>query len=1114
MAISPMLVIGCGGSGGKVVLGLRRRLEEDLRRRGWNDGIPDAWQLKWVDVPTVQEHHPEFGPTLPREDYVALAPVDQYRLIDASLVAGSAEQRIERLIGWRPTPSHGLPVSKGAGQMRAVGRAVALANSKVIADAIKGSLDKVAGARAELGRLGRTLGGDGEVDESPVVFVVSSLAGGTGAGIFIDICDVVRGVRPELSNRIFGMLFSAEIFRGIGGNDAGMAPNTVAAVGELMSGFLSEERAVEPLFGTIGGVAGSGKSGPSWPYVIGMQPLGGGEPLQTPAQCYRAVTETILATMLDETFQQDFIGYQVTNFAPNAGPANRQTAFEMLNEPRSFGDPTVPCGVVSSFGSATVSVGAGRFGQWARDRLSRAVVDHMVSGWRDHGRQLMGDRASAATTDQDVVDFLVARDRQRFIDRCGLWEENEPDGTEHNQVLEGITRLHDLAATSAGFRSRLTSELGAIRSAGASEWQSHIEGLVEARRGSFAGDVEKQLVEGVETYAPRLVGRIEAAVSESLSQFGVPVTRGLVTALRDQCRNAIDQLESEAVSHGNNARQSTSQWIAGAFQQLGNGKTAADSEYVQTALRQALGPAGHAAVQRRAELAATLIDRIVQRVLNPLLAQLDEVAALLGGDEFTQRVRSWPDDSGDVDAVYRPGPSEFVLVGPDEWNTEYHRLVGESAGSVVAARNLVAAGGFDHGPVIDRRTAPLMVSFDDTHRWWDPDAGFVDITLRLRPDEIVERARLWLWDDNHALGKFLGQGLGEHLAASGPLRHQRVARFEDALVGARQLAEPLVGIDRGLMQRMHPGHDSLDRKVTCEQFPFEPDAEEARKVVERVMFGTTPPDGGWFRPGNTAGIETVLITSVLDNPVQPAVITSLTEPIAAAWDAVRTQPADRRQSAVRGFWSYNRARLLTESIPLTQPTIQQIVRGWFVGRLLGVVTSATANEPFTVQHEVDGRLRSARLPWPLLRHRDVPELHARPYQAEWLPAILEHLALAMMMFGHDPSSLDGYEQLFRLGERADSLLADWVSEGCTPTGSTDGVQLRGSTEAERKDNLLESLTTLRDVFAKRRDQTIVSKDWETFVTIPFGYELLPLIVDELDTLRADSNALEGDLGLG
>jgi hypothetical protein len=111
MSLSPMIVIGCGGSGGKVVLNLRKRLEADLRRRGWEGGIPDAWQLKWIDVPTVQESHLQFGAALKPNEYIGLA-VNHYKRDADSALMTTAGMDSHRLTGWRPSPGLSGAVSK------------------------------------------------------------------------------------------------------------------------------------------------------------------------------------------------------------------------------------------------------------------------------------------------------------------------------------------------------------------------------------------------------------------------------------------------------------------------------------------------------------------------------------------------------------------------------------------------------------------------------------------------------------------------------------------------------------------------------------------------------------------------------------------------------------------------------------------------------------------------------------------------------------------------------------------------------------------------------------------------------------------------------------------
>ena len=1100
MALSPMLVIGCGGSGGKVVLGLRKRIEAELRRKGWDRGVPSSWQFKWIDVPTDAESHSEFGPPLPLGDYVGLAPVDQYSLIDAGLLAGPSASMAGRLVGWRPTPNLQIPVSKGAGQMRAVGRSVALANTSKITNVVKAAFANMASGHAELSQLSELLNENPAVDTLPAVFVVSSMAGGTGAGIFIDVCDVVRAVSPAVGNKIFGFLFTAEIFRGVSG-DAGMVPNTVASMSELLSGFLAVNRPAEPLFGAIGPVNDVGKSGPSWPYIIGMQPMGTGAPLESPAQCYRAVTETLLASIMNDKFAQAFVAYEITNFVPNSGAAKRQTAYQMLNNPVARGDGNQPCGTVSSFGSAIVSTGTGLFGEWGTHRLARGVIEHVTEGWREYGRQLMGDRANSVTSDPEIVDFLVGRDRQQFIESSGLAEENEPDGVKHDQVLNGILSGERMTELFEAYQGKVRADLAQGAEDGINGWVKRIQDVAAVNRSNFAVAIDKAMVEGFDAYGSQIVGMLGSAVSSSLAKFGVPVTQGLVKQLKDQCQTAILQLRSEVGEANSRAAQDSSPFIQGAFQALGKNKARGDSEYVRNGVSKALGSDRWSAAARRAERAAEFLERVVPRVLDPLMTQLLDVGGSLAAETNRDALSNWPDNKGSIGAAYRPAPTEKVLLGTDEWDTEYRRLLIAAAGSLDAARDEVAAGGFQFGSVANPKTASPMATFDAQTRWWERDKGHVTIHIRLRPEEVRERAESWFWNESHAVGKFVRMGLEEYLGEIGEHRARRLQRFEDALTRAKQLAQPLVNISPVLMQRMHPGLDSLEPNVVCEPFPFPPTMTDARAIVERVMYGVKAPEDGWFSTKNTRGTEKVLMTAVLASAVQPGTVLSLIEPVAQRWSAIRSTPLSTRQAAIRGFWTYNRARLITESIPLPEPSVEQIIKGWFVGRLLGLVTNATETEAFRVLYVEDNISRAAELPWPLLHHGETNELHAQVHLTKQLPALLEHLGLAMMMLGNDSGALDGYEHLYRIGARSQTLLEDWILNGTLLVPGEQKPLLVGTDVASRQEDAKSALDDLRNMYQKRRESTIVVGDWQRFLEIPYGYELFPLFEEALEQLH-------------
>ena len=1091
-----MLIIGCGGSGGKVVLNLRQRLNEELLRRGWTAGIPDAFQLKWVDVPTPQETHPSFGPPLPLDDYVALSNVDDYRAYDKTLVQQAGPQRMDRLVGWRPSPDIPLPVKAGAGQMRAIGRAVAVSKAAAVTSVINQATQKMTSGRSELARLTEFLGGDG-VSDTPLVVIVSSMAGGTGAGIFLDVCDLVRASNPALGNRIMAVLFTAEIFRDVG-NTSGMPSNTVAAASELMNSALAIQRRVEPLYNMAGAIAVEEGAGPSVSYVVGLQTMQDGRSLASPEECYRAVTESLLAMTIDEDLQQQVLAYDAANAVP--ARAVRRSGLSMLAESPG-NDVPIRTGFVSSFGSSKVSVGSGRFGEWARDRLARSVVDYVVSGWRERGLELLDPAMRDTASDADIVEFLVNRDREVFFERCGLWEENEPDGSEHNQVLEGVGAKDDLVRIVGEFRNGLVGELQALGQKSGVQWVQFIGDAIRARESKFRGMAAARLEEGRVEFASTVVPLLRSTVSEWLAAYGLPVTLGLVTALRQQCETARAQLADEAVGFGQKASVDPSSSMAAAFQALGNGQCLAGSEFVQEGLRKGLGPLWHAALQMRCEVSAALLTELVTKVLSPLVAELEQVGRDLMHPSFVERLEQWPDGAG-VSDRYAPPPSEFCLVGPERWSAKYDDLLRASAGSIDEARNLVGAGGFDYGPPAAPARAKDALEIDVSgNGWLGREARPVKVNVALRPDDVIERVRCWLGDDGHPIGRFLQTGLGEYLLREErgqpvPDHLARLDRFRDALASARQLAAPLFRVSSAMMQRVHPDLDALKTELRVQAFPFDP-THPARAAVQELLYDPEQGDHQWCANAATKGVESVLLVSRLVYPVHPAAVASLYQPIAQKWNEVihSTNPA----KSIEAFWNYNRARLLTEFIPLPKPSIEAIVRGWFVGRLLGMVTDPTEVDGVKVRTTKAGQPIVHAMPWPLLRHGREPMLHR--HRMEWLPALLEHVGMSMMLLSQDEHALDGYQALFDIGAYPEAHIESLIMDGVTAAGAAS--QIVGSSPDERKTDFVAALGEILVSYQRAVEDDVHNfvGDFAVFRKIAFGQELFPMFVEQVGDIQ-------------
>ena len=115
-------------------------------------------------------------------------------------------------------------------------------------------------------------GGDG----SPTVIVISSVAGGSGAGQFLDIIEVVKSTAKQnpWSNQFFSILYAPDVFDQLNVT-AGMPGNALAAIAETMNGFwtdspseatleLLKHQGVAPSYGSA-----MDRVGAAYPFIVG-----------------------------------------------------------------------------------------------------------------------------------------------------------------------------------------------------------------------------------------------------------------------------------------------------------------------------------------------------------------------------------------------------------------------------------------------------------------------------------------------------------------------------------------------------------------------------------------------------------------------------------------------------------------------------------------------------------------------------------------------------------------------------------------------------------------------------------------------------------------------------
>ena len=247
--LRPFLLIGVGGSGGKTLRIVRDDLETRLSQAGWDGDFPACWQFMHVDVPSSADgNDPDLPKQLPTADYAGLVSAGlTYRTIDGALAGTGRNVTSDSMAGWRPNPIKvNVPVEKGAGQFRALGRLITIANLKSVKSGIDHAVRRMTGAEVagELQEISRLLSGKpttGPVP-SPVAIVVSSIAGGSGAGAVIDVSDALRATGQTWASESMGILYAPDVFDYLPEQRRrGVRPNALATLSEIVAGYWNKQ---------------------------------------------------------------------------------------------------------------------------------------------------------------------------------------------------------------------------------------------------------------------------------------------------------------------------------------------------------------------------------------------------------------------------------------------------------------------------------------------------------------------------------------------------------------------------------------------------------------------------------------------------------------------------------------------------------------------------------------------------------------------------------------------------------------------------------------------------------------------------------------------------------
>jgi len=1039
--LRPVIMIGCGGSGQKAVRYVRDNVRRRLEHSGWDGGIPQSWRFIGLDTLNIQESPGEI-PTLPAEDYesIALKFGTYPALTDALLAQHSPRDDssgYHELVGWRPNPADvAVPLLAGAGQMRAVGRiAGVLALGTVVRQKVIEAFSDCDAGGPELQRVSKHLGipvPPGTPVPDPMVVVLGSMAGGTGAGILLDVVDLIR--RTDLRGAFpISVIFTPDIFKA-DANPA-MVANGLAMMSELMSAYWDTEISHDKLIPTQ---VKLDNRGPHSTFLIGRKNLNGID-LEDQRNVYRAVGECLGSWVSSISVQESIYNFITVNWAMNAPDNQGGYPFDIVRQP----------GVVSSFGAATISIGRDRFRDYTSKLIMREVLDGLYEGHNKKAVIELGEDAKNMT-DAAVLDEIVSLRFEEYLTNCHLDER----GTEANQITDRFASKALATEEDKEIKNELKLPFE-TQSGTPAEWHQRLRAQASMVERPSLDRANSGFDDLVREWGPESFKRILEVTSRSISRYGLKVGELLV----GKAVNEVLQVAAEVHQDSAEDQQKATAKNEEAKSTLRNAGTDGALNFGAAPVQAAFNQFAQSILFKwrasRRKSAANAMTALANEILNTMEAQISQALGGVHGlvtqiDGQPALVESWPIYRGGIPESFRPSPLEFFLEDVEDGEAAIEDLAEEATKLAVdsgyqpsnpidATRYLVNMGGFFANEQHD--VLPILWSKSESPQW--VPGATPQIVAACTGEEIEDRVSSWMNRPASRMSRHFSEGLGEYLRSTDsngrPISDhtKRLNSFRQKLLEAKNQSAPLVELNDGLNAVVHKSHPMINEKPLVQGFPFNI-GDPAREIVEGVM-----GKGIHFSDNDR---ESVLISSFIEYPFHPMIVDSFVQPLGEVLNNIR----DQKGALQGGFWRFRRTKTLEDFIPLPDHTRLAMIRGFAVARMLGYATADPAREV-----SITGTDGPLRFPFPLLT--DVS-------QDNILPALMEAFVkcYGTVSVQHE-KAFAAYERLYQLGEGSGKVYMlhgeaeTFMREGTVPFTAEDRDRYKkacGETEGERTANLV------------------------------------------------------------
>jgi Tubulin like len=1122
--IGRMFFIGVGGSGGTTLRYLWRELEDVLRAYG-EDKMPRAWQFLHIDAPTESDViDADVANSMTRpENYLGLCLED----LKFPYYLNTIGNEFDLLAGWRPDPASSdvMPLWKGAGQRRAIGRVISAAKLADISTRIDSLVSQMNSKEADedLRRLAGKM--NTRIDNEVVPVLVSSLGGGSGSGMFLDVALLLKSKASAeagfLANTI-NVLYTADIFSKLPSDKrVQIAANTMGAVSELISAHQAEgplniaEKRLLSRAGLSHDVLNQRVANVN--FFISRQSMSDLN-YSTSNEVYQVVARALTAFSMNEQLRDELHN----RVRPNNLPLPGTLSVLHSGEPRQ---------AASSFGYAVVGTGGQAFASYTAERVASQAV-----------KMLTQDETEAANRKSVNRDDFLRRARQ-FAEAAGILELDGDDARPHDQILDALRGLEDFDGQAKSVADRVASEWSATTRKPA-DMASGLYNAFKSEQGRLVDEIGPKIANNAKLFGNKIQARLFEATLRFIASDGIYSVIEFLGQCEDDLREAAGQLETQAKSLGNQLRDE----IQAKLQALSGTSGASSVSGGQNPLVREVLERFHNLIAARSQraiedMAAEVAKDIAENLLSPLADSLRRAAKELRNslnDPKTQDfVNSW--SRGEVAPHLMPTPNEIFLQDtgtfPGRFDDVLQKVFPDSpkpmdtAVAEVPMDTAVAevlAGAWpdmvSDGLVQKRiRTGDSSVG---SHSWIPSIAGssttgLVGQSLKTSPisfdpRELFRTAQEWAGRRN-GVSRHLSESLADYLSDAALEAAGRTQDFVEKLGMAIDLAEPLVTFNASALRFFHGVNEATVRTApVIGTIPLSRSSDAGKAVVSLLVErGMDRQDAERRLDPNSRTME-VEVARFVQRFAHPFTLNPVTSPILEQWGQAALSPSLRDE-----FWQTRRARHLASFIPMSSSGQMRLARGWQVARILGLVSDGDMSAFLASDGEHPIAIWSAEgyltFPPPLIT---TPS----PTPTDALPILMERFTLALLQASAGSTEgLMAFEELSRLGDPADRTLSEWVEHGSMPIPTKPGFSAilpekatagdASMTSTERRAIVMAKLQSRRDELG-RIDQMAPRMD--QFNLLTRSWELRQLLIAAIEQLMTsiDASSVSADVTLG